>query len=125
MGSDPSSLLVVGLAYLFITIVWVLTLAHRANILLREVKERIDPALWDELGAPASMKAAIADPERRWTRFIRSGEYKKRCSTDVIGLIDDHRSRTNRMLIILGIAAGLILYRFWPLLAPPFFGQQG
>ena len=82
--------------------------------------ERVDSELWRELGAPQSLKAAMADSEKRWMKFIRSREYRNRCGTDVIALIEDYRRRTNRMLIVLGASAGLILYRFWPLLKPSF-----
>ena len=56
----------------------------------------------------------------RWQQFIRTKEYRQRCDSQVAELIEDFRRRSNRMLIILGIASALLLYRFWPLLKPDF-----
>ena len=118
LSSDEQSLLFAGGGYLLIAIVWVWSLAARSNILLRDIAERVDPSLWQELGAPSSMKQAMSDPERRWLKFVRSGEFRRRCSTEVIDLIDEYKRRSNRMLIILGIAGALLLYRYWGILGP-------
>lgn len=120
LTSDERLLLLIGLGYLGAVGVWFFSMRARAEQLLEKVRERIDPGLWDELGAPRSMKDVVRDPERRWQRFVRSGEYRKRCGSRVSELIDEFRQRTNVMLIVLGAGAALILYRFWPLLKPGF-----
>jgi hypothetical protein len=124
LTGDEQALLVVGIAFLIIVLVWLWASAVRANIMLRAVRERMDPALWQELGAPESFKAAMNDPKRRWMKFVRSGEYRKRCGSDVVELIDDFKGRTNRMLIILGVASALLLYRFWPILSDALFSPR-
>jgi hypothetical protein len=118
LSTDEQSLLLAGGGYLLIVIVWIWTLSVRSKVLLRDIAARIDPSLWQELGAPTSMKQAMKDPERRWMKFIRSGEFRRRCSTEVIDLIDDYRQRSNRMLIILGIGGALLLYRYRAILLP-------
>ena len=116
LNADAQSLLIVGVAYLGIVGIWAWTLAVRSNVLLRDLSERIDPELWRSLGAPASMKDVMNDPEKRWFRFIRNREYRIRCSSEVIDMIDDFRRRQNWMLIVVGAAGALLIYRFWPLL---------
>jgi hypothetical protein len=116
LTADEQTLLIVGVGYLFAVGIWLWSMSVRADVMLREVGELMDRRLWQELGAPGSFKSAMQDPERRWMRFVRSGDYRKRCGGQVIDLIDDFERRTNWMLIVLGLGAALILYRFWPLL---------
>jgi hypothetical protein len=84
------------------------------------VSELIEPSLWESLGAPASIAAAMRDPGRRWLRFIRSGEYRRQCPDAAIELIDDYRRRTMIMLTVFAVGGLLLLIRFWPLLKPDF-----
>lgn len=116
LSADAQSLLIVGSAYLVLVAIWAWTLIVRSNILLRDLGERIDPELWQRLGAPASMKDVMNDPDKRWFRFVRNREYRIRCSTEVVDMIDDFRHRQNWMLIIVAAAGALLVYRYWPLL---------
>jgi hypothetical protein len=120
LTADERTLLIVGLGYLAAVGIWLWSLRMRADLMLGFVRDHVDAALWHELGAPESFKAAMADPERRWLRFVRSGEYRNRCGADVVDSIDDFRRRTHWMLVVLGGGAALILYRFWPLLFADF-----
>jgi hypothetical protein len=116
MSAEAQSLLIVGIAYVVGVGIWAWTMLVRSNMLLRELGERIDPKLWQSLGAPTSMKDVMNDPEKRWYRFVRNREYRIRCSTEVADLIDDFKRRQNGMLIIIGGAGALIIYRYWPYL---------
>jgi predicted nucleic acid-binding Zn ribbon protein len=120
LTGDEKTLLIAGLGYLAVTTLWVLTIHARGKLMLRALGELIEPDLWQALGAPTSLQAAMKDPQRRWHRFVRNGEYRRVCSDEIIALIDDYRSRTKRMLLILGGAGLLLLVRFWPLLKPSF-----
>jgi hypothetical protein len=120
LSSDEAALLVVAPLFLTAVGTWALIVHSRGKMLFETLRERIDPALWQELGAPASLRDAMRDPQGRWRRFMSSREYRRRLDTGLAALIDDYRSRGNRMLIVFGIAALLILYRFWPLLKPGF-----
>jgi hypothetical protein len=120
MSADEQALLIAGIGYFVVVAVWAVTLNARARIMLGALSELIDPSLWQRLGAPTSVTAAMRDPERRWFRFVRSGEYRQQCSETVVALIDDFRRRTKRMLLVLAVAGVLLLFRFWPLLKPNF-----
>jgi hypothetical protein len=120
LSADQQTLLIAGVGWLIAVSVWALSLHARANTLLRNVGERLDPDLWQSLGAPATVKAAMQDPAKRWFRFIRSGDYQQRCDAAVIEMIDDYRRRTKFMLIVSAGSGLLLLIRFWPLLKPEF-----
>lgn len=120
MSADEEALLIAGIGYMAVVAVWAITLNVRARIMLGALSELIDPALWQALGSPTTVSAALRDPERRWFRFVRSGEYRRRCSETAVALIDDFRRRTKRMLLVLAVAGILLLVRFWPLLKPDF-----
>ena len=89
--------------------------------MLRRLSEVVEPSLWEALGSPASLNAAMRDPDRRWYRFLRSGEYRRKCNDAAIELIDDYHRRT-RMLLVLAGGGLLLLARFWPILKPDFIG---
>jgi hypothetical protein len=118
LTADERFLLIAGLGYLAVTTIWVLTIHTRGKLMLRAVSERIEPELWQALGAPDTLPIAMKDPLRRWHRFVRDGEYRRVCNDEVIALIDDYRHRTRRMLLVLAGAGLLLLVRFWPLLKP-------
>lgn len=120
LTADEQSLLIVAVLFIGAIGLWAFILHTRGNALLRSLSERIDPALWQELGAPATLQQAVFETGGRWRRFMRSREYRRRCDADTAALIDDYRFRSNRMLVIAGIAAALILIRYWPLLKPDF-----
>jgi len=120
LSADEQTLLIAGVGYLFALAVWALSLHARGRTLLHRVSELIEPSLWESLGAPESINAAMRDPERRWNRFIRSGEYRRKCPDAAIELIDDYRRRTMIMLTVFAVGGLLLLVRFWPLLKPDF-----
>jgi len=120
VSSDEQTLLIAGLGYLIAVAVWALSLHARARTLLKTVGERIDPDLWQSLGAPDSIKAAMQDPERRWRRFVRSGEYLRRCDAETCELIDDYRRRTKFMLFVSAVAGVMLVIRFRDLIKPAF-----
>ena len=120
LSEDELSLLIVAPFFVVALAIWAFVLHLRGIALLRTLEEKLDPALWEELGAPSSIPAAMRDPKNRWWRFIRGGEYRKRLSPELVELIDDYRNRTSRMLVIFAIAAALLLWRYWPLLRPDF-----
>ena len=116
LSADEQTLLIAGLGYLIAVGLWALSLQARARTMLRELSERIEPGLWQSLGAPSTLKTALRDPQKRWYRFIRSGDYRRQCDDDTIALIDDYRQRTKLMLLVSAGAGLLLLVRFWPLL---------
>jgi len=120
LTADEQTLLVAGIAYLIAVAVWAISLHSRARTMLRLLSEMIDPTLWQAIGAPDSLKAAMKDPERRWHRFIRSGEYLRQCDDVAIALIDDYRRQVRLMLLVCAGSGLLLLIRFWPLLKPDF-----
>ena len=120
LSTDEQTLLFVGIGYLIAMAIWALSLMARARTLLRLLGEIIEPEIWQAIGAPASLKEARNDPEKRWFRFINSGEYLRQCDDVAIALIDDYRRRTKFMLAVFAVSGVLLLVRFWPLLAPEF-----
>ena len=115
LSTDQEMLLFVGIAYLLALAAWVLSLQARARRMLGLLSELIEPELWQALGEPASIRAIMRDPERRWRKFIVSGEYRRRCDEVTIALIDDYRQRTRVMLAVFAGGGLLLLVRFWPL----------
>jgi hypothetical protein len=112
--------LIAGVGYLVALTIWALSLYARGRTMLRQLSELIEPSLWESLGAPESINAAMRDPERRWHRFIRNGEYRRKCPDAAIELIDDYRRRTMIMLTVFAVGGLALLIRFWPLLKPDF-----
>jgi len=121
LSADEKSLLIVAPAYILGLSIWLWILVVRSRILFRELSEKIEPALWESLGAPKSMKDTLTDSKHRWTKFIKSGDYRRQCTEEVIDLIDDFKSRQNWMLTVMGIAALMIGFRYWPLLYAAVF----
>jgi hypothetical protein len=121
LSADQQTLLFVGIGYLVALTLWVLSLQARARAMLESLSGLIEPSLWQALGAPRSVKAIMRDPERRWIRFIKSGEYRRQCDEPAIALIDDYRQRTRVMLGVFAISGILLLVRFWPVLKPGIF----
>lgn len=115
MSSDTSTFVVAAPIFLAAIVIFLLSIHIRGKILFRALAERLDPELWRSLGAPQSSFAAYRDPERRWRKFIRSGEYR-RLDQDLVDQIDDNHRRTKRMLVIFAIAVALLSFRFWSLL---------
>jgi hypothetical protein len=120
LSTDEQILLVAAIGYIFAVSIWAVSLHARARTMLRLLSDIIDPDVWQAIGAPETLKAAMQDPERRWHRFVRSGEYLRRCDNAAIALIDDYRRRTKVMLIVCAGSGLLLLIRFWPLLKPDF-----
>ena len=120
MSADEQNLLIVAVLFIAAVGIFALSMHLRGRALLHNLREGIDADLWAALGAPESLLQALRDPEGRWRRFIRSGEYRCRLTPELAEQIDDYRHRGNRMLVIFGIAALLLLIRFWPLLKPAF-----
>lgn len=120
LSRDEWALLLVGVGYLAAVAIWALSLHLRARILFRRLSELIEPRLWQSLGAPDSVRAALRDPDKRWFRFLRSGDYRRKCSDAAIELIDDYRRATRAMLVVLAGGGLLLLVRFWPILKPEF-----
>ena len=113
-------MLVAGIGYVVVITIWIITLQVRAKTMLRVLSEMVDPELWEALGSPETLKIALQDPQRRWFKFLRSGEYRRQLDDVAIALIDDYRRRTKTMLLICAGAALLLLYRFWSILRPDF-----
>lgn len=120
LSTDEQTLLVAGIGYIAAVAIWAISLNSRAKTMLRLLSDMVEPTLWQGVGAPDTLKAAIQDPEKRWHRFIRSGEYLRQCDDIAIALIDDYRRRTKLMLIVCAGGGLLLLIRFWPLLKPDF-----
>lgn len=118
LSADQQTLLFIGIGYVLALTIWVFSLQARARMMLRLLSELIEPSLWQALGAPQSVNAIMRDPERRWVKFIRSGEYRRQCDEAAIALIDDYRQRTRVMLGVFAIGGILILIRFWPVIEP-------
>lgn len=118
LSSDEQTLLVAGIGWLIAVSIWAFSLHARATTMFRQLGETIDPDVWQAIGAPDSLKAALRDPDRRWRRFVRSGEYLRKCDDGSIELIDDYRRRTKVMLFVCAGSGILLLIRFWPLLKP-------
>jgi hypothetical protein len=122
LSGDATLLIFVGIAFIVVVLAWIFFSEAQSKAMLRDVGDRMDPELWRELGAPRTMKEAVADPDKRWIRFVRSGRYRDQCGAEVIAIIDGFRRRMNIMMIVIGVAACVILYRFWPLLGPALLG---
>jgi len=118
--ADERLLLFIAIGYLAAVGVWFWSMRVRGDRMLDSVREHIDPGLWQELGAPRSVMDVVKDRDRRWVRFVNSGDYRRRCSSRVVDIIDEFKRRANVMAVVLGTGAALILYRFWPLLKPSF-----
>jgi hypothetical protein len=121
LSADQQVLLFAGVGYLLALSIWVISLQARARTMLALLSELVEPSLWQALGAPRSIKAIMRDPEKRWIRFIRSGEYHRQCDEAAIALIDDYRQRTKVMLGVFAISGVLLMIRFWPLLGPELY----
>jgi hypothetical protein len=120
LSNDEQVLLVAAIGYIVAVSVWALSMHARAKTMLRQLSDLVDPTVWDAIGAPETLKAAMKDPEKRWYRFVRSGEYLQQCGDDAIELIDDFRRRSKVMLFVCAGGGLLLLIRFWPLLKPDF-----
>lgn len=118
LGSEEQTLLIAGILYLIAVSIWALSLHSRAKVLLRTVGEQIDPELWQSLGAPETIKAAMRDPEKRWYKFVRTEEYLRQCDDETIALIDDYRRRTKFMLLVCAAGGVLLMIRFWTVVNP-------
>jgi hypothetical protein len=116
MSDDASMLVIVGPLLLAAILIFLLSVHIRSRLLFRWLREQLDPELWQALGAPESIIEEFRDAERRWREFVRSGEYRRRLSRELVERIDDNRRRNRRMLVIFAIAIVLLAYRFWPLL---------
>ena len=113
-------LIIVGLVYLVLVGYFVVIMRRQADALVRALETEGPDGLWQELGAPATMRDAVRDPKRRWTKFIRSGQYRTRCSPTLVAKIDAFRTFTNRGLLLTALVGGLVLLTFLPLLAMGF-----
>ncbi|MGD8341621.1 MAG: hypothetical protein PVH89_12615 [Gammaproteobacteria bacterium] len=120
LSADQQVLLFVGVGYVLALTVWVISLQARARTMLQRLSELVEPSLWQALGAPKDINAIMRDPERRWVRFIKSGDYRRQCDDQAIALIDDYRQRTKVMLGVFAVSGLLLLIRFWPELKPEF-----
>jgi hypothetical protein len=120
--TEQETLIVVGIGYLAALAIWALSLQARARTMLRVLSEIVDPEVWQALGAPESLKDAMKDPDRRWHKFLRSGEYRRQCDDVAVALIDDFRRRTYVMLAVCVIGGLLLIIRFWPLFVSGFPG---
>lgn len=118
LSVDEQTLLIAGLGYLIAVSLWALSLHVRARTMLRQLSEIIEPAVWESIGSPTTLGAAMRDPGKRWYRFVKSGEYRRQCNDDAVALIDDYRRRTRFMLLVAATAGVLLLLRFWPLIRP-------
>ena len=121
LSADQQLLLFVGIGYMLAVALWVLSLQARARTMLESLSELIEPPLWQALGAPDSVRAIMRDPERRWVKFIRSGQYRRQCNDAAIALIDDYRQRTRLMLVVVAVGGVLLVVRFWPVIRPGIF----
>jgi hypothetical protein len=120
LSADEKTLLIAGVGYLFAIAIWAMSLQAQARTLLRRLSEIVEPTLWQSLGAPSRVKDVFQDPGKRWFKFLRSGDYRRRLSSTAIELIDDYRRRTKIMLAVATAGGLLLLIRFWPLLKPGF-----
>lgn len=97
--------------WLLATAACTLWLSRRAEALLASVREHGPSGLWEELGAPASVQAAVTDPAGRWRRFVRSGAYRTRCDPVLAARIDDFaRSTTRALLLMAASGVGVVLW---------------
>ena len=117
-SADEFLLAGIAVAYLAVVGFAAWWISRRADALLRQVHDDIDPQRWSALGAPASMRVAMGDPQRRWAKFVGSGGYRRVCSRRVAAAIDDHRRLSKALLICLAAAGAVIVYSFWDLLEP-------
>ena len=120
LSADEQSLLIVSILFIGAILLWAFVMNARGNAMLKILSERLDPELWKELGEPQNLQQAAFNSKGRWRRFLRSKEYRQHCDTETAAMIDDYQRRANRMMIVGGIAAALLLYRYWPLLKPDF-----
>ena len=91
ISREEFTLVIVGLAYLLVTAVYVLWLSRSGESLLRAVKRDETDEVWQALGAPSSLRGAVQDPQHRWRKFIRTKSYQHRCSPLTAARIDAFR----------------------------------
>jgi hypothetical protein len=120
LTADQSALLISGVLWLAALTAWLFSVQARGKVMLRELRERADAGTWESIGAPVSLQGAMADPERRWLRFIRSGDYRRQLDPASVELIDRFRRRVRTMLLLFALSALALLIRFWPELQPDF-----
>ena len=120
ISREEFTLVIVGLAYLLVTAVYVLWLSRSGESLLRAVKRDETDEVWQALGAPSSLRGAVQDPQHRWRKFIRTKSYQHRCSPLTAARIDAFRIHSAIGLVVLSAAGAAIAYRFWGLLEPFF-----
>ena len=106
----------VGLLYLVIVAVVAVGLMRRASGLLLTEQRRAPAAVWTELAAPGSVTEALNDPDRRWTRFLRSGDHRTRLSTELVWEIDGFRRVVSWSLVLIAGAGVLVIAAFVPLI---------
>jgi len=120
LSADEKFLLFIAIAYLIVASIVACGMMRRAERLLRTVRDSVSPDLWQDLGAPDSVRVALNDPKGRWVKFIRGGEFRMRFPPRAIDAVEAYRRSTNLRLIGLSVTGAMILYRFWPLLKPEF-----
>jgi len=119
-ANEQTALIIITLNYIAIVMIFAWSMSRRADRLLKHVSDSVPETLWEELGAPDSIQAAVKDPERRWAQFIRGEIYRNKCHPDLVARIDNFKMLTNRGLILLGITGAGIVYFFWSQLKPDF-----
>lgn len=102
---------VAAAAWIGATTLCVLWLSRRAEALLAAVREQGPPGLWEELGAPGSVREAVADPAGRWRRFVREKAYRSRCDPLLSARIEDFARHTSVALV--GMAASGVAVLWW------------
>ena len=101
--------ILIGSLYVATLIAWNLHQSVQGNRLLERLRSRC-PALWIELGRPATMKSAEADPERRWQRLVRDGGHHARCDDPTAAAIDRFQRNSLMALASMSAAGILVLY---------------
>jgi hypothetical protein len=105
-------------AYLVVVAIAAWRISRRGDGLLEMVRNDIDAERWRALGAPRSVRAAMGDPQRRWTSFVNGGEYRRVCSRRVRVEIESYRRWGQRVLLVLvGIGIAIVV-GFWGVLEP-------
>lgn len=101
--------ILIGSLYVATLVAWNLHQSVQGNRVLERLRSSC-PALWVELGRPATMKSADADPERRWERLVRDGGHHARCDDRTAAAIDRFRRNSLMALASMSAAGIVVLY---------------
>jgi hypothetical protein len=120
-ADNEITVLAVLAAYVILGLAFAWLMTRRADRLIAEIRHRDPEGLWKDLGSPRDLREATRDPQRRWTRLLRNGRYRSKCSPGLSARIDDFVRHLNGGLLVLTALGVGILYTYWDVIGPKLF----